>query len=198
MTSEDSWVQIKEAHNKDQWASLLELCELHLKKNPDHIQAQIPQAIALRHLKRFTEAVALLQTTYTDPNATEKCKYQCQTQLGETLQEMGRFDDARQAYNEAYRLLPKSTVPIIYRGGMELRVGEFRAAREWLNRALECPEGDFDEAHFNIGSTYLAERDYQKAIEHYQKAIELDPHYDIAWEALADAKRALEICERSN
>ena len=197
MTGEDSRAQIKEAHNKDQWASLLEVCALHLKMNPDHIQAQIPQAIALRHLKRFDEAVALLQKTYTDPNASEKCKSQCQTELGETLQEMGRFDDARRAYDEAYRLAPKSTVAIIYRGVMELRVGEFSEARQWLNRALECPEGDFDEAHFNVGSTYLCEGNYEKAIEHYQKAITLDPNYDIAWEGLADAKRALEIREQS-
>jgi hypothetical protein len=81
MTSEESWVQINDAHNKDQWASLLELCALHLKENPDHIQARIPQAIALRHLKRFDGAVTLLQETSGDPRASEKCKYQCQTQL---------------------------------------------------------------------------------------------------------------------
>ena len=198
MSSEDSWAQITEAHNKDQWASLLEACALHLKKNPNHIQAQIPQAIALRHLKRFDEAVALLQKTYTDPSASEQCKYQCQTQLGETLQEVGRFDDARRAYDEAYRLLPKNTVAIIYRGVMELRVGKFSEARQWFNRALKCSEGDVDEAHFNIGSTYLCERNYEKAIEHYQVAITLDPNYDIAWERLADAKRAREIRQQSN
>jgi protein O-GlcNAc transferase len=117
--------------------------------------------------------------------------------VGETLQEMARFDQARRAYDEAHRLMPKITIPLIYRGVMELRVGEFAAAREWLHRALECPEGDFDEAHFNIGSTYLAEQDYPKAIEHYQNAITLDPNYEVAWEGLADAKRAFGIREQS-
>src|SRR4029077_8285252 len=106
-------------------------------------------------------------------------------------------DEARRAYDEAHHLMPKSTIPMIYRGVMELRVGEFTAAREWLHRALECPEGAFEEAHFNIGSSYLAEQDYPKAIQHYQKAITLDPDYDIAWRCLADAKRALEIREHS-
>ena len=59
------------------------------------------------------------------------------------------------------------------------------------------PKVLFDEAHFNVGSTYLCEGNYEKAIEHYQKAITLDPNYDIAWEGLADAKRALEIREQS-
>ncbi|HWY51382.1 MAG TPA: tetratricopeptide repeat protein [Chthoniobacterales bacterium] len=195
--SEDTWEQMHEADEKGQWASLLELCAVHLKQNPEHLQAQIPRAVALRHLNRFQEAVTLLQQTYADRNASEKCKYQCQRELGQTFEEMGRFDDARRAYDEAHRLVPDSTIPIIYRGVMELRVGEFAAAREWLNRAFDCPEGDFDEAHFNIAGAYLSEQNYPKAIEHYQKAITLDPNYDIAFERLADAKRALEIRHES-
>ena len=195
--SDDTWEQIKDADTKDQWASLLELCSIHLKQNPKHFHARIPQALALQHLNRFNEAISLLQLTYEEPNASPKCKSQCQRQLGQTFEKMGRFDDARRAFEEAHRLDPNSTIPIIYRGVLELRVGEFSEARRWLNRALECPEGDFDEAHFNIGSAYLCERNYEKAIEHYQKAITLDPNYDIAWEGLADAKRALEIREQS-
>ncbi len=195
--SDDTWEQIKDADTKDQWASLLELCSIHLKQNPKHFQARIPQAIALQHLNRLNEAISLLQLTYEEPNASAKCKSQCQRQLGQTFEEIGRFDDARRAFEEAHRLDPNSTIPIIYRAALERRVGEFGAAREWLNRALECPEGDFDEAHFNIGNTYLCEGNYPKAIEHYQKAITLDPNYDIAWERLADAKRALELREQS-
>lgn len=74
---------------------------------------------------------------------------------------------------------------MIYRGVMELRLGHFAAARDWLCRALDCPEEAFDEAHFNIGSTYLSEQNYLEAIEHYQKAIAIDPDYDLAWEFLA-------------
>jgi len=195
--SDDTWEQMTDADSKDQWASLLELCSIHLKQNPKHFQARIPQAIALRHLNRFNEAIILLQLTYAEPSTSPKCKSQCERQLGRTFEEMGRFDDARRAFEEAHCLDPNSTIPIIYRAALELRVGEFAAAREWLNRALECPQGDFDEAHFNIGSTYLCEGNYPRAIEHYQKAITLDPNYDTAWERLADATRAFELRERS-
>jgi superkiller protein 3 len=195
--SEETWDEMHDADEKGQWASLLELCARHLKGNPDHFQARIPQATALRNLKRFQEAVNLLEQTYTNPNASTKSKFQCQCELGLTFEEMRKIDDARLAYDTAHQLRPTSTIPIIYRGVMELGVGEFASAREWLNRAIDCPEGDFDEAHFNIGSTYLCEGNYPKAIEHYQKAITLDPNYDIAFERLADAKRALEIRQRS-
>jgi tetratricopeptide (TPR) repeat protein len=195
--SEDIWDQMYQADEKGQWATLLELCEVYLKKNPEHMHARIPQAIALTNLKRFDEAVSLLNRIFEDPNTSSYCKYQCQRELGQTFEEMGRFADARRAYDEAHRLEPTNTIPMIYRGAMELRVGEFAAAREWLNRALECPKGRFEEAHFNIAGTYVCEGNYSKAIEHYQKAITLDPNYDIAWERLADAKRALEIRQQS-
>ena len=195
--SEDCWEQIHQAHDKDQWASLLELCGVHLRERPDHLEANIPKAVALRNLYRLEEAATLLAQTFGHPSASPKCKYQCQYELGQVLEDMGRFDDARLAYETAHQLFPNSSIPLIFRGVMELRVGDFAAARDWLNRALECPESDFDEAHFNIGSTYLAEQNYDKSIEHYQKAITLDPNYDIAWEGLADAKHAHEIREQS-
>jgi tetratricopeptide (TPR) repeat protein len=191
--SEDTWDEIREAHDKAKWASLLELCALHLKRVPDHLEARIPQAIALRHLNRFEEAATSLQETYDHESASPKCKYHCLCELGLTFEQMGKFDDARSAYQSAHQLFATKTSAMIYRGVMELHLGDFAAARVWLCRALDCPEGDFDEAHFNIGSTYLSEQNYLKAIEHYQKAISIDPDYDLAWEFLADAKRALEI-----
>ena len=97
------------------------------------------------------------------------------------------------AYETAHFLSPEKTQPLIYRGVVELRTGNFPEARDWLARALACADGNFDEAHFNIGSAYLAEQNYPKAIEHYQNAIKIDPDYDAAWELLAEAKCALEI-----
>jgi hypothetical protein len=51
--SEESWDEIHKAHDKNQWATLLELSVQHLKQNPDHLWARIPQAIALTHLNHL-------------------------------------------------------------------------------------------------------------------------------------------------
>lgn len=110
--SEDTWDEIREAHDKAEWASLLELCALHLKGVPAHLEARIPQAIALRHLNRFEEAAALLQETYGDESASPKCKYHCQCELGLTFEQMGKFDDARNAYQSAHQSFPTKTSPI--------------------------------------------------------------------------------------
>jgi|ERR1051326_2654104 hypothetical protein len=89
--SEETWDQMHEADEKGQWASLLELCAVHIKENPDHLQAGIPQATALRNLKRFPEAVAVLERTYANPDASTTCKHQCQRQLGRNLK---RWEDS--------------------------------------------------------------------------------------------------------
>ena len=198
MTPDENWERICEALEKSQWALLLELGTLHAKQVPDHLEARIIHAIALGKLLRVEEAKVLLRETHDHPNASATCKYHCQCELGHLCDQIGDFDDARTAYEAAHLLSPEKTQPLIYRGVVELRTGNFTQARDWLTRALGRADGDFDEAHFNIGNAYLAEQNYPKAIEHYQNAIKIDPDYDGAWELLADAKRALEIRGISN
>ena len=55
----------------------------------------------------------------------------------------------------------------------------------------ESPRGCIDEAYFNLGGYLLSLKRYSEAKECYQKAIELDPDYDIAYKRLADVNRTL-------
>ena len=197
MTAEESWEKIWSAFEKSQWAQLLELCPRFEKEFPEHLYTRLLHVSALAGLKRFKEAEAMLSELQVNPNASVTFKYHCLVKGGEILEELGRFDEARKAYESAHHLCPNKMQPLIYRGVVDLRTGNFEAARQWLNRALSCPSGDREEAHLNIGNTYLAQQDYAKAIEHYQKAITLDPDYDFAWEQRADATRALEIRDQS-
>ena len=197
MTSDERWSEIWAAFEKSEWARLLELCTRFEMELPDFPYARLLHASALTGLKRFTKAQTILDELQSDQNTSATVRYHCLVKQGEISEELGRFDDARKAYETAHALCPNKMQPLIYRGVVDLRTGNPDVAGEWLNRALNCPTGDREEAHLNIGNTYLAQRDYEKAIEHYQKAITLDPDYDIAWKRRADAKRALEIREQS-
>jgi tetratricopeptide (TPR) repeat protein len=193
MTPEESWSKIWKAFEKCQWAQLLELCAVFEKELPDYPYTRLIHARALAKLKRFTEAEAMLRELQSDPHVSSSLRYACLVDQGEISEDTGKFDDARKAYESAHRLCPNKMQPLIYRGVVDLKTGNFGAAREWLNQALSCSSGVHEEAHLNIGNTYLAQQNYTKAIEHYQKAITIDPDYDAAWEQLADAKHALEI-----
>jgi tetratricopeptide (TPR) repeat protein len=175
MTDEERWDEIWDAFKKSGWAQLLELCIRFERKLPDHLWARLIHVSALAGLNRFAEAETILHEIQTNPEAAS-LKYRCFVKHGEIAEELGRFDEARKAYEAAHNICPDKMPPLIYRGVIELRAGNFEAARGWLNRALQCPAGRFDEAHFNIAGTYLAERNYPKAIEHYQKAITPDPN----------------------
>jgi len=198
VTNDERWSEIWAAFEKSEWARLLELCTRFETQLPDFPYARLLHASALMGLKRFTEAQTILDELQNDRSTSSTLKYHCLVKQGEILEELGKFDDAREVYEAAHELCPNKMQPLIYRGVVDLRSGNFQTAREWLSRALNCPTGAREEAHLNIGNTYLAQQDYEKAIEHYQKAITLDPDYDIAWEQRAEAKRALEIREQSN
>jgi hypothetical protein len=54
--SEESWEKIYEADNKDQWATLLELCKLHFKENPEDLPTRIPQAVFIRVTRGYSRS----------------------------------------------------------------------------------------------------------------------------------------------
>src|SRR4051812_39462471 len=120
MTDDDLWKRVRDADDKSQWATLLELCLLFEQQNPEHLQVRILHAEALTKLNRFAEGKTLLLKTYDHPQASVSCKYHCQCALGHAFTEMGRFDDARAAYEIAHRLRPEKETALIYLGALEL------------------------------------------------------------------------------
>lgn len=58
-----------------------------------------------------------------------------------------------------------------------------------LNSLLGMLERGQDSAllRFSLGNEYLGEDDYNQAVEHLQRAVELDPQYSAAWKMLGNA-----------
>jgi tetratricopeptide (TPR) repeat protein len=62
-------------------------------------------------------------------------------------------------------------------------------------RATRCIEGRLDEAYFNLGLVLRAQESFREAKEAFEQALELDPHYGEARQALADVVAALQARE---
>ena len=73
--------------------------------------------------------------------------------------------------------------------------GDYEKAKVLHQSALECEKGYFCEAHHNLGLIYRAEENYNKAYEHFLKAIEIDPDYKVAVEVLEDVEKAIQLKE---
>ena len=71
--------------------------------------------------------------------------------------------------------------------------GRLEEALEVHREGTRCVGECVDEAWGNIGLILRAFERYDEAVEAFERAIELDPDYDLAKKELADCREALEL-----
>jgi tetratricopeptide (TPR) repeat protein len=112
--------------------------------------------------------------------------------MGDICAETGDLRKAVEWYRKAHRLDPQEASYLIFIGVMHFRAGKLAEAEQSLRAALMCKVGCFDEAYFNLGSVLTARGRYDKALECYKKAIQIDPKYKEAKIRLKDVEKAIE------
>ena len=92
------------------------------------------------------------------------------------LQDSGKFEEAIPLYLEALRLNPNHEKSKINLGKMYLEMNppDVDTALRLFKQAYDADNKSF-EANNNLGSAYLAKKDYKNAIKFYQNALRLDP-----------------------
>ncbi len=85
--------------------------------------------------------------------------------LAETLARQGRDEEARPHYEEAARLDPRASYPLLGLGQLALAAGRFEQARETLEQALSR-DPRHGEVHQALARVYLALGDEPRAEEH--------------------------------
>jgi len=104
--------------------------------------------------------------------------------LGNTLLNEGRIDDAILYYNEALKLAPHDSAAHIDLGNALTKKGEINQAIIHYNKALQYKTDSF-EAHYNLASALVKQGENAEAIEHYISSLQLKPdqrevHYNLA------------------
>ena len=112
----------------------------------------------------------------------------------------GAYYNARGDLKRAERWYRKavaaSPAALVFLGGVLARQGRLAEARRCHRQATRAPDDDHlarDEAHFNLGLIFRAERRYREALACFARAITLDPKYSDALEAQADVRSALKV-----
>ena len=120
--------------------------------------------------------------------------------------ERGEIERAQSILEEAYRMEPENSEIVNKLAFVTAKNGDRLKGIELYERSLELDEND-DLTHNAIASLYRAERAYERAQDHYLKALEIDDSYaqtfynygnllvdmDEVEEARAMYKRALEL-----
>ena len=149
--------------------------------------------------RQYAEAIELLRDAYQQQMAgrLERAERlyrtsierfptaEAHTFLGWTFSFTERYDEAIAQCQEAIAVDPDFGNPYNDIGAYLIAQGQLREAIPWLERATRAPR--YEPRHFpwaNLGRVYEALGEAGRALEHYVKALELEPTYRVALEAL--------------
>jgi Tfp pilus assembly protein PilF len=112
------------------------------------------------------------------------------TYLGWTYHDLGKADDAIAECKRAIALDPDFGNPYNDIGAYLIALGRYDEAIGWLQLAVKAPRyGPRHYPHFNLGRAYFAKDMLRSAKESFQKALDIEPGYDLARQAVESLRR---------
>jgi Tfp pilus assembly protein PilF len=114
------------------------------------------------------------------------------TFLGWTYSFQGALDDAIDECRKAIVVDPDFGNPYNDIGAYLIEMGRLDDAIPWLERATRAPRYEAPHyPHFNLGRVYVAKEMYNRALEEFRNALELEPNYEAAQKAVESLQRKL-------
>jgi tetratricopeptide (TPR) repeat protein len=112
------------------------------------------------------------------------------TFLGWTYHFQGRVEEAIAECKRAIELDPEFGNPYNDIGAYLIELGRFDEAIPWLERATEALRYEPRHfPHYNLGRAYLGKEMYSHATRCFQEALEIEPRYSLARQALDSLRR---------
>lgn len=118
-------------------------------------------------------------------------------EIGNLYRARGDFETALVWYRKQIDADPTDATGLLYLGNVQLRQGNFAAAKSAFEEALNCDLVCLEEAHFSLGLVHRSLGLLADAKREFEKAIELEPKFDEAKTALKDVSMALGNAARS-
>lgn len=114
-------------------------------------------------------------------------QFRYRIRLGTFFDHFGEYKSAQEAYRKAIDLNPNSWMAWNNLGASQMRGGKFGEALPNLLRSGEIK--DMADVHSNLGTAYYYLGKLPEALQHYRRAVELDPDRALYWANLGDALR---------
>ncbi|MFK7743294.1 MAG: tetratricopeptide repeat protein [Planctomycetota bacterium] len=182
------WQRILAAWSGSEPATLFELAAAYTRDHPHRFAGWIALADVQRDLARYTEAAAALRCA--EPLASPAQRRDIWIQRGHLHKKKGNLKLAVTWYRRAAEDKP-TTHAYVFLGAALAQLGEAADAKRCHRKAIQLHTECTDEAHYNLGLLLRSEGRYPQAIESFAEALQLDPKYELAREALLDCEQAL-------
>ena len=114
------------------------------------------------------------------------------TFLGWTYSFQGKLDEAIEECKKAIAIDPDFGNPYNDIGAYLIEKSQPEEAIPWLNKAAGAKRYENCHfAHYNLGRAYIALDLLNKARQEFERALKLQPEYEVAQDALATVKRQI-------
>jgi len=114
------------------------------------------------------------------------------TFLGWTYHFQGKLEDAISECKRAIEIDPDFGNPYNDIGAYLIEQGNFDQAIPWLQKAIDSKRYETRHfPHYNLGRAYLGKEMYSQAMRCFQEALQLEPRYGLARQALESLRRML-------
>ena len=109
---------------------------------------------------------------------------------GWTYSFLGDYERAIQECLQAIRVDPDFGNPYNDIGAYMIELGQFDEAIPWLQQAVDARRYEPRHfPHYNLGRAYLGKEMYGQAMRCFQEAIQIEPRYSLARQALESLRR---------
>jgi len=106
--------------------------------------------------------------------------------LGRSLQDDGKYDEAMRYYDAALRADPSNPDPLNNTGNILLAAGKVDEAKIHFMKAISM-KPDFGEGYYNMGCALLETGAYSEAVDYFNKSLRIHPQNEKAHNNLANA-----------
>lgn len=182
--------EMKTALEEQQPATLVALAERHLERDPGCASTLFKYADVLFDLGRHEEAFDLRIRML---DWFPRIRWVFCSELGGMERRRGAFKDAENWYCSVISERPDTADSYVLRGALLARRGELAEAEETHRLGTLCSSGCVDESYHNLGLVLRGQNRLEEAAECFRTAIEMDPDYECAIEALTDVETGIRL-----
>jgi predicted O-linked N-acetylglucosamine transferase (SPINDLY family) len=168
----DTFQQALQLQQQGQLEPAIELLDVVIARNPEHVQAHYKRANALNGLGRWDAALA----GYDQAIARDPAFANAYCNRGTVLEHLQRWDDALASYERTLALNPTDALAYYNRGSVLKQLGRFDEALASYQQAIAL-QSDYVEALINQGTVLVDLQRFAEAVASYDRAIELRPVY---------------------
>ena len=184
--------KIRNANHRDHVSTCEALSKDWLAKNPDDIWVVHMLAESLYRMARYEESLQIYREALT---RFPDHRWGIYNQIGHLFRYRGELDQATLWYEKAIEEDPDEASSYIFLGAIKARQGKLVEAEEIHRKATSCGNGVIEEAFHNLGLVLRGQMRLLEAADCFRRAIEIDPEYEAAIEALEDVVQGQKVLE---